>query len=230
MADTKLTIFVVGGADLVDAALSRADGGSKLDAGVKELVEARFPGVAITTHHEAFSGFADLRMALESGDTALIEANPQIVLLTIAHDVVELDKYGPDAADGVQRVESELSAVIGLIKEKVGARTFVTNVSTLDPSSEVFNYHGLDHEPLSLRAHRLNLMLVGVSHNEGISVIDVDRTIAELGGSIGVESALNYTKAGCEAIAAEIVTVLEDYAFFDDRPLLEQVGAKGPRS
>jgi len=229
MADTNLKLFVVGGADIVDAAVSRADGGAKLDKGVRELVASEYPHVAIETLHEGPGSFADLRSSLESGDSALIAEQPQIVLLSIAHDVMGLDSVGVNVEDGVHRIESDLVSVIDLIKEKVGAHVLVANVSTLDPAQTVFNYHDIDVEPVSLRAHRLDLMLVGVSHREGISVIDVDRKIAELGGAIGVTAALNYSEPGCRTIAAEIVRVIDDYGFFDDRPLLAQVGAVAGR-
>ena len=230
MADTNLKLFVVGGVDVVDAAVSTADGGAKLDMGVRELVASKFPGVVIETLHEGSSGFGELRSDLESGDCRIIDEQPQIVLLSIARDVVELDRTGVSVEDGVRRVESDLVGVIELIKEKVGAHVLVANVSTLDPSQKVFNYHDIDHEPVSLRAHRLDLMLVGVSHDEGISVIDVDRKIAELGGAVGVKAAFDYTTAGCETVAGEIVRVIDDYGFFDDRPLLAQVGARAGRT
>jgi hypothetical protein len=232
MADTNLKLFVVGGVDVVDVAVSKADGGAKLDMGVRELVASEFPGVVIETLHEGSSGFGELRSALESGDSRLIDEQPKIVLLSIARDVVELGRTraGVGVEDAVRRVESDLVAVVELIKEKVGAHVLVANVSTLDPSQKVYNYHDIDHEPVSLRAHRLDLMLVGVSHDEGISVIDVDRKIAELGGAVGVKAAFDYTTAGCETVAGEIVRVIDDYGFFDDRPLLAQVGARAGRA
>lgn len=227
---TTVTLFVVGGQDLVDVTFSRADGGAKLDMGVRELAEARFSGVKVLVGHDATLGLADLRSALESGESALIQAQPQIVLLSIANEVSHLAEYRGSVGDRVRHIESELSAVIDLVKDKVGAHVLVANASTLDPSSEVFNYHDLEREPLSLCAHRLDLMLIGVSHSTGISVIDIDRKIAEMGGATGLEAALSYTEAGCRAIADEIVRVVADYGFFDDRPLLAQVGAQGGRS
>ena len=230
MADTNLKLFIVGGADIVDASVSKADGGAKLDLGVREMVASQFPDVVIETLHEGSSGFADLRSALESGVSALIDAQPHIVLLSIADDVIGLGADGINVVEAVGHIEADLVAVIDLIKEKVGAYVLIANVSTLDPSHEVMNYHDVVEEPASLRAHRLDLMLIGVSHNEGISIIDVDRKIAELGGAVGVVAAFDYSEAGCVTIAAEIVRVIEDYGFFDDRPLLAQVGARAGRA
>jgi hypothetical protein len=221
----SLKFFVKGNADVVDAALSKADGGAKLDRGIRELVASEFPHVEVETANESSMGFAALRAELESGDSRLIEDQPQIVLLSIARDIRELGYDGATIDEAVSVVAANLVAAIGLIKEKVGAHVLIANASTLDPDHEVFDYHNLSDEPMSLRAHRLDLMLIGVSHSEGISVIDVDRIIAEVGGAKGVTAVLDYSVLGCQAIAAEIVRVIADYGFFDDRPLLAQAGA-----
>ncbi len=225
MTTTALKIFVKADPGVADAVASRSDGGSKLAKGVKELVADQYP-VAIDLVYEQSSGFANLRSELEQGTSRLIADAPEVVVLSIADDIRGLNSRGANAEEAVRAVEADLVAVVELIKEKVGAHILVANASTLDPGGEVMNYHGLDEDPVSLRAHRLDHMLVGVSHDEGISIIDVDRKIAELGGHRGVAAALTYTESGCEIIAAEIVRVLEDYGFFDERPLLAQVGAK----
>jgi hypothetical protein len=229
MADTNLKLFVLGGVGIVDASVSIADGGAKLERGVRELVASEFPTVVVETRHEASTGLADLRSALEAGTSSLIAEQPEIVLLSIADAVVGLGGDGTVAEVDVHRVESDLIAVVDQIKEKIGATVLIANISTLDPTDDTFNYHGIDKEPLSLRAQRLDLMLIGVSHTEGISIIDVDRKIAELGGETGVKAAFDYTEAGCRVIAEEIVRVMDDYGFFDDRTLLAQVGAGGRR-
>jgi hypothetical protein len=226
MPDTDLKLFVKGNSDIVDAALSKADGGAKIDRGVTELVSSEFPHVEIHATHEASAGFAALRAELESGACLLIEEQPDIVLLSIVDDIRSFDGDRTGTEHAVDDIETNLAAVIDLIKEKIGAHVLIANASTLDPAQEVFNYHDVSDEPVSLRAHRLDLMLVGVSHDRGISIIDVDRKIAELGGVRGVAAAFEYTAAGCRTIAEEIVRVMEDYGFFDDRPLLAQVGAR----
>jgi hypothetical protein len=229
MADSKLKLFVYGNSDVVDAALSKADGGAKLDRGVRELVASEFPDVEIEAAHEASSGFAALRSELESGASRLIAEQPQIVLLSVADDIREFNGAGKSTEEAIEGIKADLVAAINLIKEKVGAHVFIANASTVDPSQEVFNYHDTVDEPISLRAQRVDLMLVGVSHDEGISIIDIDRKIAELGGVKGVTAMLDYSASGCQTIAAEIVRVMEDYGYFDDRPLLAQVGARAGR-
>jgi len=226
MVDTRLKFFVLGGADVVDAALSKSDGGTKLERGVRELVAAGFSGVEVEVAYEAVSGFAALRRALESGTSRLIDERPEIVLLSVADDVRGFGGSGVTTGEALRDVRADLVAVIGLVKEKVGAHIFVANASTLDPSQEVFNYRDVVEEPMSLRVQRFDLMLVGVSHDEGVSIIDIDRKIAELGGVRGVTAVLDYSEAGCQTVAVEIVRVMEDYGFFDDRALLAQVGAR----
>lgn len=228
MADgAPLKLFVKGNADIADAVLSVADGGTKLDRGVRELVGAEYPGVTMSVGVEESSGFAALRSDLETGGSRLVAEKPDIVVLSIGDEVRALPGRAPTVEGAVRAVAADLMSCVQLLKQKVGAHVLVANASTLDPDNEVFSYHGLAEEPLSLRAHRLDLMLVGVSHDEGISIIDIDRKIAELGGERGIVAALDYTPEGCAVIAGEIVRVLADYGFFDDRPLLAQVGAGG---
>ena len=82
----------------------------------------------------------------------------------------------------------------------------------------------LPQDPLSLDIARLNLAALELSVATGLSVIDVDRLVAELGGENHVDDALRYSATVREAIVAEVVRVIEDYGFFDDRALLEQIG------
>ena len=132
---------------------------------------------------------------------------------------------GLSVEQSLRDVTDDLVACIGLIKARVGAHVFVANLSTLDPSNSTFNYHGLDKEPFSLQAHRLNRALVSVSREEGISIIDVDRKIAERGGEDTVVGPARYNEEGLKVIAGEIFRVIEDYGFLDERPILEQIGA-----
>lgn len=222
-----LRLFVKANADLADATLSRSDGGTKLDRSVRELIDAGYPEVGVEVAHEGAAGFAALRSDLEAGTSSLIEWKPDVVLLSIADDVRSLGEQGANPEEATRKVREDLEAVVGAIKEKVGAHVLVANASTIDPADERYTYHDVEEEPLSLRAQRLDLALVLVSHDVGISIIDVDRLIAEVGGGRHVEQALVYDAEACATIAGEVVRIIEDYGFLDDRPLLAQVGAKG---
>jgi hypothetical protein len=98
-------------------------------------------------------------------------------------------------------------------------RVLLVNDSTVVPRDRV-----LPQDPFSVDIARLNLAALELSVATGLSIIDVDRLIAELGGGNHVDDALSYSATAREAIVAEIVRVIEDYGFFDERPLLDQIG------
>lgn len=226
MTETRtLKVLVKGNADVVDCVLSTADGGRKLERGVRERVAASFPGYSLEVFIEPSAGFEALHEELASGASPLAERAPDIVVLSAADDAAALSSRMTVNEEALAAVRSHLVSAIDLIKSEVGAHVLVANVSTFEPGDETSNYHGLATEPFSLRAHRLDLMLVGVSHDTGISVIDVDRCIAELGAAGNVAGPADYGPAGCSAVADEFVRVLEDYGFFDERSVLAQVGA-----
>ena len=225
MSSKQSIKFVVKDAErLADVVLSKSDGGNHLDEGLRERLSAQAEGVDFKVIVEEYSGLGSLLEDLSGDSPALVTSAPDVVTLSLAAEMDRLKEVGA-AETAVAAVRGDLVAVIRQIKEKVGAHILVTNVSTLDPADPVFTYHGVTEEPWTLRAHRLNLMLIGVSHDEGISIIDVDRKIAEVGGDSAVTAAARYTQAGCQGIVEEIVRIVEDYGFLDDRPLMEQVGA-----
>lgn len=224
---STLRLLVLGGPDLVDATLSRQDGGGKIDKGVRELIAESFPHVDVDVQHKPGTSLTELRQRLgEDGAPMWKGDEPDVVLLSVADEVIGLPTRGDTVAEAVAGVEDDLVAVVELIKAKIGAHVLIANVSTVDPNDQTVDYRGLDVEPFVLRAHRVDLLLVDVSHNEGISIIDVDRLVAELGAEGNLEGQARYGPRACEMIAAEVVRVLEDYGFFDDRPLLAQVGAR----
>lgn len=221
--------FVVKNAEaLADVVLSKADGGGYLDNGLKERLAASGSALEFDVAVEDYGGLGELIEELNSENPALASASPDIIILSLAAEMERLKEVG-NSDQSLAAVRSDLVSVIRKIKETVGAHILVPNVSTLDPSDPVFTYHGVTEEPWTLRAHRLNLMLIGVSHDEGISIIDVDRKIAEVGGDQAVTGAARYSEVGCSAIVDEIIRIVEDYGFLDDRPLMEQVGAAAGR-
>jgi hypothetical protein len=123
-------------------------------------------------------------------------------------------------SDGDLR-ETFVGAVAALmpVARAADVRVLLTTDSTVVPRDRV-----LPQAPLSLDIARLNLAALELSVATGLSIIDVDRLIAELGGGNHVDDALSYSATAREAIVAELVRVIEDYGFFDDRPLLDQIG------
>lgn len=229
MSSRESIKFVVKDAErLADVVLSKAAGGSYLEAGLKERLSGLAEGIDFDVKVEEYSGLRSLLEDLASDTPSLAASNPDVVILSLAAEMERLKEVGASET-ALANVRADLVSAIRQIKEKVGAHILVANVSTLDPDNPVFTYHGVAEEPWTLRGHRLNLMLIGVSHDEGISIIDVDRKIAEVGGDSSVTAAARYSGPGCEAIVEEIVRVVEDYGFLDDRPLMEQVGAVAGR-
>lgn len=222
-----MRVTVRDSANLGDVFLSRNDGGSFGNDSVKDLIQTGFPEVALEVTVEPSTGASGLRAELESGESSLIGSDTDLVVFSVADELDRLDDTSRGVEELIREIESDLVAVVELIKEKVGAHVFIANLSTVDPEAVVFNYHGVEVEPYTLRAHRLNLVVVAVSHSEGISVIDVDRKIAEVGAENAVVAPSAFNEVGCGVIAGEVVRLIEEYGFLDERPLLEQVGARG---
>jgi hypothetical protein len=122
--------------------------------------------------------------------------------------------------------KENLARLIRAVKARLGAHVLICNVSTVDPEDQVHNHHGRP-DTWALRAHKLNLALMELSAQEGISVIDVERLVAEHGASRHVLQAGRYSPQVNHAICQELLRVLEDIGFFEDRPLVMQVG-RGP--
>ena len=136
------------------------------------------------------------------------------------------EEFEPQAPLGPEEFREGLTSFVQEIKDRGGAHIIVLNCSSLDPAAPVYNYHGLDEDTLSVRVHKLNLALMEVSALEGISILDIDRIIAEMGGDEHVSSALQYSPRACQAICREAMVMMDDIGFFEHRPLVMQIGKK----
>jgi hypothetical protein len=116
--------------------------------------------------------------------------------------------------------------IVQHIKQRLDAHVLIYNCSTVDPHDHIDNYHGKEDNK-ELRTHKLDLALMHLSVQEGISIIDVDRLIAEMGAQEHVRSWCDYSDEAHEAIKYEFLRVVEDIGFFENRPLLMQLGRKG---
>ena len=134
-------------------------------------------------------------------------------------------QFAPTGLLPVAEFKENFSRLIRVVKERLGAHVLVFNCSTLDPDDDTCNYHGRE-DTLALRTHRFNLALMEISMEEGISIIDVERLISEMGGGQHVIGILRYSGAACEEIYQECLRVLADIAFFESRPLIMQVGRR----
>jgi hypothetical protein len=124
------------------------------------------------------------------------------------------------------RSKENLARLIAAAKESLDAHVLVCNCSSIDPDDEVHNYHGRP-DTMALHIHKLNLALMDLSVQEGISILDVERLISEMGAERHVVAACRYSDEAYEAIGQEFLRVLEDIGFFENRPLILQVGQKG---
>ena len=215
-----IRVVAFGDAALRNALLSKATGGQYLDQGVADIVASSHPGYEIQLEFRDFSGLTQLR-----SDTPGEGAD--VVIVSTAPDVLGLDTRSADPAEAVVGLHDDLVAVVDKIKEASGAHVLAVNASTFDPADETSSLHGLDEEPVSMRAHRLNLALLRASHELGISIIDVDRVTAEAGCGNVVPAALELSAEGAALVRDETVRVLGDYGFFDERSLVAQVGNRG---
>ena len=209
-------VVAFGDAGLRNALLAKNAGGDHLDAGLSQAVSAAHG------EHQAEVQF------IESGTLQDMEAGigeADVVVLSTTNDVRALVGDDPHAA--VTRFHNNLVSVFDQIKASSGAHVLVTNASTFDPADQTSSLFGLDEEPLSMRAHRVNLSLLQTSHEIGMSIIDVDRITAEAGCGSVVSAALELSPEGSALVRDETVRVLADYGFFDERSLVEQVGNRG---
>jgi hypothetical protein len=167
-------------------------------------------------------------LTLESEISASPWRHRQIGYLAYAHSGVrppasDFEPAGPLAAACSKQ---NLSRLIAAAKERLDAHVLIFNCSSIDPDDNVHNYHGRE-DTTALRIHRLNLALMELSCEAGISIIDVERLISEMGGEQHVKAACRYSDEAYEAIGQEFLRVLADIGFFENRPLILQIGQKG---
>jgi hypothetical protein len=116
-----------------------------------------------------------------------------------------------------ERSMRNLEQIIARIRERSRAPILIYNVSSVVPGESLHLYDA-GEEALSTRIRRFNLALVGLAQRTGISVVDVDRIVAERGAQQCKLDATHLTPEGCRAVAQEVVRILEDHG------LLTQAG------
>lgn len=211
----KLQILALGGQELTDVLAGRSEGGTKLARGLKEKAAEQFGGkVQVDISYQPGT-----RLGALSGWSAPADSL-DVVLVSTLSDVV-----GPGRLD-VSRLHEDGKNAIKSLRGS-GAHVLVMNVSTVDPDDTVTNYHDLEDDTPALRAHKIALTLIDLSHELGISIIDADRLLAELGAERNVEGIGRYSPDASEVLCNEVLRVLADYGFFEERPLVVQAGRGG---
>jgi hypothetical protein len=219
----RLTILVRANHDVRDCVLSLAEGGQKLARGLAERIGAHTDGsVAAEVRYAPAGPAADVLAELEADPTALADAD--VLVLSIEPDVTAR-RTGTDVAEHYHSVMGNLAQLV----KASDTHLVVFNGSTIDPADGTSGYQGRP-EPPSMIIHRLDLALMKLSVLDGLSIIDVDRVVAEIGGRQAVESLLSYSPQVCDALCDEMLRVLDDYCFFEHRPLVTQVGRRSAGS
>lgn len=145
-------------------------------------------------------------------DLAPIAADHPVTVLVLEGDLP--DRWPPDLETAEQLLFDGVRAL-----KAVGTRIIAVGVSTVDPS-------GPSDEATTRErvAHELSLALLEASVGEGISVLDTDRIVAEVGAGEHVQVYLRYDALVHELLVSAMVEILADYGFFEARPLVPQVG------
>jgi lysophospholipase L1-like esterase len=89
----------------------------------------------------------------------------------------------------------------------------IYNVSSVVPGDNIHSHLGIE-EIFTNRIRHFNLGLIELSHQTGVSIIDVDRIVARAGPDQLKIDALHLTAGGYKLIAEEVVRVLDDYNCF----------------
>jgi len=110
---------------------------------------------------------------------------------------------------------ANFSTIIGRIRAGSDAPILFYNVSSVVPGETVHCHEGMD-ETLSTRIRRFNLALVELSRETGVSIVDVDRIVAEAGAQSLAVDATHLTPAGCRAVAGEVLRILRDYGLIEE--------------
>ncbi len=215
---SPLHIFLKGNDDLRDSLLPNANGDRKTRRGFSQLVEEKYGGAfKVELSHEPCDG--DFIVA-DHVDSRLWSDQPDIVVLSLEpflqprSSTVEIE---------VEEFKAGFMRLIKRLKERLDAHVIAYNCSSVDPEDHCYNYRGIAGT-LALRVQRFNLALMEISIREGISIVDVDRIIAHLGGENHVTFALSYSTEAHQAIAREFLRILEEIGFFENRPLVMQIG------
>ena len=154
--------------------------------------------------------------------SAVFDFQPDLVITSIAPEV---ELLAPPEAEATERFKTNATAIIEKIRQQCDASILWCNTTTVGQDVEPTNHHPLIVEPRSLKVHRLCLALVELSLDLGISIIDIDRVLGE--GGLGLDGDITAERDPLPVVREETLRVIEDYGYFDDRPITAQLGRIG---
>lgn len=118
-------------------------------------------------------------------------------------------EFVPEPFPEPEAAMRNLASIVARLRERSAAPILVYNVSAIVPGERVHCYQGLG-EILSTRIRRFNLALTDLSHQTGVSIVDVDSVLARVGAERLKFNVDHLTAEGCRLVAEEVVRILED--------------------
>lgn len=103
----------------------------------------------------------------------------------------------------------DLEALVTALRAVSDAPILVFNMSAVAPGESIHCHVGME-DIFSTRIRRFNLGLIELSQRTGISIVDVDRIVAQHGAREMKFDVTHLTAAGCRAVAGEVIRILED--------------------
>ena len=160
--------------------------------------------VVLSIQPDALSALARHR------DEGLAELHPQDWQAWAPEDRAWLrSAFEPLPPLGVDEALANLARIVGRLRARSEAPILIYNLSAVAPGEAVHVYQGLD-ETLSTRIRRFNVGLVDLSADTGVSIIDVDRIVAQGGADRLKLDVVHLSADGCRLVAEEVVRVLDD--------------------
>lgn len=114
-----------------------------------------------------------------------------------------------DAAASMDNLE----AIISRLRAISHAPILIYNASSVVPGENIHCHVGME-DILSTRIRTFNLALVSLSQRTGVTIIDVDRLVAQHGADRLKFNTTHFTALGCEIVAREVLRTLEDHGLF----------------
>ena len=168
---------------------------------VDDLIDA--PPGATTMTSASDSPFAHTRARI--ADVAELPAVTAAATQDLVFISVAAGAASSVASTGHLDIQATLHKAVDAVP--VSAHVFLIIPSTLvAPQGTPGEIH-----PLTIEFHQRNLAAVLVAAETGVSIIDLDRLVAEAGGTSTVLGPAHYTEPLLEVARAEIIRVLHDY-------------------
>ena len=108
-----------------------------------------------------------------------------------------------------EQAMDDLRQAVERFRQASDAPVLVANMSAAVPGESVHSYIGLP-ETLSHRIRRFNLALADAAQALDISIVDIDRIVAQGGAERLVIDPIHFTLEGCRRVAFEVARILED--------------------